>query len=715
MSLDLTSLLTTATGLSVTASGTAAALTGGAVASEAKGGEETGAVSFESLLTALTGEATVVAPVQDAQLLQVTIPQVQAPQVQANSDAAATLMAAQTVAQAVDASAVQPAVTEVPVAVAVETATPQLQIQVPAPVLAAIVTPVVTEPQPQRVVETPVVQSQTPAVESADVTVAAPVSEQVLKPVAPSALGVLSESLPETLPVASQVVVTQTEAVPVAARESEMTEAAAPVQTPVVNAPLDIAVTVAAPVVVKAPAPLVQPQAAAVETVAATVVEAAVVPPVVVPQVLAKPVKATKTTDVATPDTKAVAEKNTDDVVSPELMASLIAQTSQMPAAAPVAASVPTASAPAPILPPVAPQDQTANPPVDDQSAPQAKLPADVASAPAPTSSAKAADFASLLTATDQKMAAAPATSAPVTAKAPEAQPQAQTQQAQTPVLETAAPQVRTVQAPAPVKPQVQTQPTATSAAIETAAVATSDTSSAFTLISAQAQGQTQGQSTYTSDLKAETVAPQTAMSQTAIENLNALSVQINKRHAEGATKFTMELHPADLGRVDVALTIAKDGKLTAHMSFDSAVTAETFSAHEADLRKQLSATGLALADDALTFTARAKPEATVVAAQSQNATQNQNPNGQPAPQDARAQDSLSQQNSNSQQNQQQQQALLNDQQGQSRHNAQQAARALAQAGQAANDIDMDATLDAAMASLKYRQPHSSLALNLIV
>jgi hypothetical protein len=690
MSLDLTSLLTTPTG-------TATGLSGGAVASEGKGGEQTSAVSFENLLTALTGEATVAAPVQDAQLPQVTTPQVQAPQVQANTDAAATLMAAQTVAQTIDASqtidtnAVQPTVTQAPVA-------PQVK------VLATVVAPVVTEaePLPQVVVAAPVAHPQTPAVESANVTVATPVVDAPVQP--------------EILPAAA----TQTEILPVTAPKAETTQAlkavekqaAAPVQTPVLNAPHDIVVTAATPVVIEAP--VVQPQTTAVETSAATEVEAAVVQPIVVQQTLAKPVKATKTTDVATPDTKAVAEKTTDDTVASEVMASLVAQVPQAPVATPVAAPVQIASqqanSPAPVAP-QAPQDQAANPPVDDQSAPQAKLPTDAASA-----TAKAADFASLLTATDQKTAAAPTTSAPVAAAPVSAKaPEAQSQQAQTPVQETAAPQVRSVQAQAPVKPQAQTQTAIATASVESAVVATpvaaSDTSSAFTLISAQAQGQ----STYTSDLKAETVAPQTAMSQTAIENLNALSVQINKRHAEGATKFTMELHPADLGRVDVALTIAKDGKLTAHMTFDSAVTAETFSAHEADLRKQLSATGLALADDALTFTSRAKPEATVVAAQSQTSTGNQNPNGQPTQQDARAQDSLSQQNSNSQQNQQQQQALLNDQQGQNRHNAQQAARALAQAGQAANDIDMDATLDAAMASLKYRQPHSSLALNLIV
>ncbi|MEI9903991.1 MAG: hypothetical protein WDN06_08420 [Asticcacaulis sp.] len=47
-----------------------------------------------------------------------------------------------------------------------------------------------------------------------------------------------------------------------------------------------------------------------------------------------------------------------------------------------------------------------------------------------------------------------------------------------------------------------------------------------------------------------------------AVDSLSALSLQISKRLKDGNSKFELELHPADLGRVDVALNIARDGKV---------------------------------------------------------------------------------------------------------------------------------------------------------
>ncbi|MDV6331839.1 flagellar hook-length control protein FliK [Asticcacaulis sp. 201] len=189
-------------------------------------------------------------------------------------------------------------------------------------------------------------------------------------------------------------------------------------------------------------------------------------------------------------------------------------------------------------------------------------------------------------------------------------------------------------------------------------------------------------------------------LSQNAVDNLNALSVQINKRLSEGNTKFAMELHPADLGRVDVALTIAKDGQMTAHLSFDTAVTAEVFSQHEADLRHQLAQTGLQLADDALTFSSRVKP--VEMSAVTHTNTEN------------RSQDSLSQGGSQQNGSSAQQQAMLNDQQGRQQPNAQHLARALANARQVADAADIDASIDAALANPS-RFTSSRLALNLIV
>ena len=210
--------------------------------------------------------------------------------------------------------------------------------------------------------------------------------------------------------------------------------------------------------------------------------------------------------------------------------------------------------------------------------------------------------------------------------------------------------------------------------------------------------------------------APATSlMSQTAVDNISALSVQINRRNAEGATRFTMELHPADLGKVDVALSIGRDGKMTAHMTFDSDMTAANFSAHESDLRQQLRDTGLQLSDDALSFSTRLKTDAV---AQAQGHTVNANAR---SADDSSSGDSRQQQQNaftqpDSQQGHQRSQGQ-NPGQNPSQHLAQ-LARSQAAADQAAADADLEAlnsAIDASAARLNSRQSSSRLALDLSV
>lgn len=161
-------------------------------------------------------------------------------------------------------------------------------------------------------------------------------------------------------------------------------------------------------------------------------------------------------------------------------------------------------------------------------------------------------------------------------------------------------------------------------------------------------------------------------MSKAAVETLSALSMQISKRLSEGNTKFAIELHPADLGKVEVTLNIARDGKTTAHLRFDTPITAAAFSSQEGELRQQLAQTGLTFDKDSLSFSSR----------------------------DGGAGFGAS----------------LADQQGspQSQSQARQAARALEAAGKAADEIDTNAALDTALANFRNRSSHS-LALNLIV
>jgi flagellar hook-length control protein FliK len=94
-------------------------------------------------------------------------------------------------------------------------------------------------------------------------------------------------------------------------------------------------------------------------------------------------------------------------------------------------------------------------------------------------------------------------------------------------------------------------------------------------------------------------------LSRATVETLSAMAVQVNRKLSEGNTKFAVELHPADLGKVEVTLTIARDGTTTAHLKFDTPVTAASFQAQEGQLRHQLAQTGLSLDSGSLTFSSR--------------------------------------------------------------------------------------------------------------
>jgi flagellar hook-length control protein FliK len=67
-------------------------------------------------------------------------------------------------------------------------------------------------------------------------------------------------------------------------------------------------------------------------------------------------------------------------------------------------------------------------------------------------------------------------------------------------------------------------------------------------------------------------------------------------------TRFDIQLDPYGLGKVDVAIEIDRNGKLTAAMSFDSPQSAADLGSRAADLRHALEQAGFDVADDGLTF-----------------------------------------------------------------------------------------------------------------
>lgn len=215
--------------------------------------------------------------------------------------------------------------------------------------------------------------------------------------------------------------------------------------------------------------------------------------------------------------------------------------------------------------------------------------------------------------------------------------------------------------APAPVNASApQATETASPASVDAPA---STASQAFSL---QTVSDTPGSYTATGT----SAAAGSNLSKAAVESLSALSMQISKKLDQGNTKFAIELYPADLGKVEVSLHIARDGRTTAHLTFDSPVTAASFSASETELRQQLANAGLNVDKDALSFSSRDGSGGGFGSALNQ---------------------------------QQQQQSQ-----------AQAAARAMNAARRAADEADLDAALTQAASQLRNR-PASTLALNLIV
>jgi hypothetical protein len=129
-----------------------------------------------------------------------------------------------------------------------------------------------------------------------------------------------------------------------------------------------------------------------------------------------------------------------------------------------------------------------------------------------------------------------------------------------------------------------------------------SQTPSGFSL---QAQVEAPGAYTATGAQSAGTTEAGSNLARATVETLSNMAVQINRKLGEGNTKFAVELHPADLGKVEVTLNIARDGTTTAHLKFDTPVTAAAFQAREGELRQQLAQTGLNLDSGSLTFSSR--------------------------------------------------------------------------------------------------------------
>ena len=123
----------------------------------------------------------------------------------------------------------------------------------------------------------------------------------------------------------------------------------------------------------------------------------------------------------------------------------------------------------------------------------------------------------------------------------------------------------------------------------------------------AQVQAQTSSQTQLQAQIAAQTQAAQTTVdpSHLAPQATAYLAAQMVKELGGRSTQFDLQLHPADLGRVDVQMKIEQDGRLNAQLAFDNPAAAAEFRGRSDELRQQLQQAGFQLSNDSLTFTER--------------------------------------------------------------------------------------------------------------
>ncbi len=83
------------------------------------------------------------------------------------------------------------------------------------------------------------------------------------------------------------------------------------------------------------------------------------------------------------------------------------------------------------------------------------------------------------------------------------------------------------------------------------------------------------------------------------------LAASIVRKMEGRSTRFDIELHPAELGAVQVRLEIARDGQVQAQLAFDNPMAAADFRARADELRRMLEQSGFQLGQDALSFEQR--------------------------------------------------------------------------------------------------------------
>lgn len=103
----------------------------------------------------------------------------------------------------------------------------------------------------------------------------------------------------------------------------------------------------------------------------------------------------------------------------------------------------------------------------------------------------------------------------------------------------------------------------------------------------------------------AETHAAALVATRGAPELVAQMAAVISRKLEGRVTRFTMELNPAEMGRVDVRLSINSDGRVAAQMAFDNPAAAADMRGKADELRRQLELSGFNVASEDLSFSDR--------------------------------------------------------------------------------------------------------------
>lgn len=153
-------------------------------------------------------------------------------------------------------------------------------------------------------------------------------------------------------------------------------------------------------------------------------------------------------------------------------------------------------------------------------------------------------------------------------------------------------------------KPEASTMISADATAVEADAEAASDLTVAVADIAEPAEAR---QPAAIAETRVQTAQAAAAVVDAAVprgspETVARMAADIIRKLDGQSTRFDVQLDPHGMGKVDVAIEINRDGKLTAAMSFDSAQSAADLRGRAGELRLALEKAGFDIADGGLTF-----------------------------------------------------------------------------------------------------------------